>query len=87
MSLIGYIVFLADGFRTQCGITILCSPSAGRAWEYPKPGARSFSASQKESNADINGIIEVTAEVIAYISTLVLSDLFRDRENFLTQHL
>jgi hypothetical protein len=55
----------------QCGIAILCSPSAGRAWNYPEPGARSFSASQKESNAEINGITEITPEVIAYISTLV----------------
>ncbi|KAF9643823.1 hypothetical protein BDM02DRAFT_3191156 [Thelephora ganbajun] len=56
----------------RCGITILCSPSAGRGWKYPERGARSFSASQKESNAEINGINKVTPEVIAYISTLVV---------------
>ncbi|KAF9642422.1 hypothetical protein BDM02DRAFT_3193291 [Thelephora ganbajun] len=56
----------------QCGITILCSPSAGRGWKYPEQGARSFSASQKESNTEINGINKVTPEVITYISTLVV---------------
>lgn len=40
----------------RCGINVLCSPSAGREWKYPKPGARTFAASQKESNAEINGI-------------------------------
>ncbi|KAF9643155.1 hypothetical protein BDM02DRAFT_3192109 [Thelephora ganbajun] len=63
-------------FRSEtllwCGITILCSPSAGCGWKYPERGARSFSASQKELNAEINGIDKVTPEVITYISTLVV---------------
>ncbi|KAF9642396.1 hypothetical protein BDM02DRAFT_3133119 [Thelephora ganbajun] len=42
-----------------CGITILCSPSTGHGWKYPEQGARSFSASQKESNTEINGINKV----------------------------
>ncbi|KAF9786832.1 hypothetical protein BJ322DRAFT_1019413 [Thelephora terrestris] len=57
----------------RCGIAILCSRSAGREWKFPEPGARSFSASQKESNAEINGISEITPEAIAYFSTLVVS--------------
>ena len=63
------IVLIAD--TVQCGITILCGPSAGREWEYLEPGARSFSASQKESTAEINGIEEIMPEVIAYLLTLV----------------
>ncbi|KAF9784523.1 hypothetical protein BJ322DRAFT_1109240 [Thelephora terrestris] len=67
---------LAGLFRSEtllrCGITIFCSPSAGRGWKYPEPGARSFAASQKESNAEINGIKEITPEAIAYISTLAV---------------
>ena len=55
----------------QCAITVLCGPSAGRLWTYPEPGARSFASSQKDSNAEINGIRRITPEVVAYISTLV----------------
>ena len=62
---------VTNSVYTQCGITILCSPSAGQNWEYPEPDARSFSATQKESNAEINGITEITPEAIAYFSTLV----------------
>ena len=40
-------------------------------WKYPERGAQSFTASQKESNAEINGIDMITPEVIAYLSTLV----------------
>ncbi|KAF9641939.1 hypothetical protein BDM02DRAFT_3194221 [Thelephora ganbajun] len=55
-----------------CRITILCGPSAGREWKYPESGARSFSVTQKESNAEINGIEKITPETIAYCSTLVV---------------
>ena len=60
-------------FWMQCGIAILCGPSAGCRWVYPEPNAWSFAASQKESNAEINGINKITPEMIAYISTLVCS--------------
>lgn len=59
--------------KPQCGIAVLHGPSAGRAWRYPEPGARSFAASRKEANAEINGITAISPEVIAYISTLVRS--------------
>ncbi|KAF9785688.1 hypothetical protein BJ322DRAFT_1188188 [Thelephora terrestris] len=76
---------LAGLFRSEtllrCGITILCSPSAGRAWKYAEPGARSFSASQKESNAEINGIRRITPEAVAYFSTLVIFAV-HDGENY-----
>lgn len=38
---------------------------------YPEPDARSFAASQKESNAEINKITKISPEVVAYFSTLV----------------
>ena len=60
----------------QCAVTILCGPSAGRQWTYPEPGARSFAASRKESNAEINGIKKITPETIAYISTLVCRPIY-----------
>jgi len=62
---------VTNSFQTQCGITILCSPSAGRAWTYAEADARSFAASRKESNAEINEITKITPETIAYFSTLV----------------
>jgi len=80
VQLFDYFCSVPNSFRTQCGITILCSPSAGRAWTYPDPDARSCSATQKESNAEINGITKITPETIAYFATLV-----RHRASFLTE--
>lgn len=46
-------------------ICILIGPSAAQEWPYGTPSSRSYAASQKKGNADLNNIMDITAEVVA----------------------
>jgi len=48
-------------------ICILIGPSAAQEWPYRSPSSRTYTASNKRGNTNLNEITEITPEVVAGI--------------------
>ena len=70
----------------QACICILVSPSAAQEWPYGTPSSRTYAASNKKGNADLNDITEITPEVVAGLVCQVGFIARTFAELFLTRH-